>query len=68
MGGFWVGRDTVEHHLAYHHDCYHDHEHHHVYPGPETGWDTWEFFPGPTALGGPMGGKFFSSSFKQEKN
>ena len=23
--------------------------------GPETGWDNWEFFPGPTAPGGPMG-------------
>ena len=23
--------------------------------GPETEWDTWEFFPGPTAPGGPMG-------------
>ena len=23
-----------------------------VDPGPETGWDNWEFFPGPTALGG----------------
>ena len=27
----------------------------HLRPGPETGWDTWEFFPGPIAPRGPMG-------------
>ena len=26
-----------------------------VQAGPVTGWDTWEFFPGPTAPGGPWG-------------
>ena len=43
-----------------------------VEAGPETGWDNWEFFPGPTAPGGPMGahskGKFFFSILKKGKN
>ena len=41
-----------------------------AYTGPFTGWDTWEFFPGPTAPGGPMGahskGNFFFN-FKERK-
>jgi len=42
-----------------------------IITGPETGWDNWEFFPGPTAPGGPMGahskGKIFFSNFKERK-
>ena len=46
---------------------------HHLLPtaGADTGWDTWEFFPGPTALGGPwgpIGREFFFFSFKKREN
>ena len=42
----------------------------HSEAGPFTGWDTWEFFPGPTAPGGPWGPiarEIFFLNFKETK-